>query len=208
MIVATAGHVDHGKTTLIKALTGVDTTHLPEERKRGMTIDLGFAGMALPGGGFIGFIDVPGHERFVRNMLAGITGVDLALLVVAADDGIMPQTLEHVEILDLLGVTEAAVAVTKIDRAEPAQVAVLLSRSCLPRRIWRARRSFLYRFPAIKESLRCVIISSAVPLTLADIDMVRCSAYPSIAASSWTAPAWSSPAPSLREGCVSAMRSA
>ncbi len=123
MIVATAGHVDHGKTTLIKALTGTDTTHLPEERKRGMTIDLGFAGMPLPGGGFIGFIDVPGHERFVRNMLAGIIGVDLALLVVAADDGVMPQTREHVEILDLLKVGEAAVALTKIDQVSAAQIA-------------------------------------------------------------------------------------
>ena len=84
MIVATAGHVDHGKTTLIKALTGTDTTHLPEESQRGMTIDLGFAGLGLPGGDFIGFVDVPGHERFTRNMLAGITGVDLALLIVAS----------------------------------------------------------------------------------------------------------------------------
>ena len=123
MIVATAGHVDHGKTTIIKALTGTDTTHLPEERKRGMTIDLGFAGLALPGGGFIGFVDVPGHERFVRNMLAGITGVDLALLVVAADDGIMPQTREHLELLDLLEVTEGAVALTKIDGVDSVRLA-------------------------------------------------------------------------------------
>jgi selenocysteine-specific elongation factor len=123
MIVATAGHVDHGKTTLIKALTGTDTTHLPEERKRGLTIDLGFAGLPLPGGGHIGFVDVPGHERFVRNMLAGITGVDLALLVVAADDGIMPQTREHLELLDLLEVSNGAIALTKIDRVDDARVA-------------------------------------------------------------------------------------
>jgi selenocysteine-specific elongation factor len=123
MIVATAGHVDHGKTTVIKALTGTDTTHLPEERKRGMTIDLGFAGLALPDGGFVGFVDVPGHERFVRNMLAGITGVDLALLVVAADDGIMPQTREHLELLDLLKVTEGAVALTKIDCVDSHRLA-------------------------------------------------------------------------------------
>jgi selenocysteine-specific elongation factor len=122
MIVATAGHVDHGKTTLIKALTGTDTTHLPEERKRGMTIDLGFAGLALPGGKFIGFVDVPGHERFMRNMIAGITGVDLALLIVAADDGIMPQTREHLEILDLLAVTEGTVALTKIDRVDATRL--------------------------------------------------------------------------------------
>ena len=119
MIVATAGHVDHGKTTLIKALTGIDTTHLPEERRRGMTIDLGFAGMALPNGGNIGFIDVPGHERFIRNMLAGITGVDLALLIVAADEGIKPQTREHLEILDLLDMSDGAIALTKIDRVDP-----------------------------------------------------------------------------------------
>jgi selenocysteine-specific elongation factor len=123
MIVATAGHVDHGKTTLIKALTGIDTTHLPEERRRGMTIDLGFAGLALPNGQFIGFVDVPGHERFVRNMLAGITGVDLALIVVAADDGIKPQTREHLEILDLLNVTDAVVAITKIDRVDESRLA-------------------------------------------------------------------------------------
>jgi selenocysteine-specific elongation factor len=123
MIVATAGHVDHGKTTLIKALTGVDTTHLPEERRRGMTIDLGFAGLALPDGQFIGFVDVPGHERFIRNMLAGITGVDLALLIVAADDGIKPQTREHLEILDLLNVREAAIAITKIDRVDESRLA-------------------------------------------------------------------------------------
>jgi selenocysteine-specific elongation factor len=127
MIVATAGHVDHGKTTLIRALTGTDTTHLPEERKRGMTIDLGFAGLALPGGGFIGFVDVPGHERFVRNMLAGITGVDLALLVVAADDGIMPQTREHLELLDLLKVTEGAVALTKIDSVDSVRLAEVIA---------------------------------------------------------------------------------
>src|SRR5688500_5620705 len=110
MIVATAGHVDHGKTSLVKALTGVDADRLPEEKKRGMTIDLGFAYVAG-----IGFVDVPGHERFVHNMLAGVSGIDLALLVVAADDGPMPQTREHVAILDLLGVRRAVVALTKID---------------------------------------------------------------------------------------------
>jgi selenocysteine-specific elongation factor len=123
MIVATAGHVDHGKTTLIKALTGIDTTHLPEERRRGMTIDLGFAGMALPSGGYIGFIDVPGHERFMRNMLAGITGIDLALLIVAADEGIKPQTREHLEILDLLDIKDGAIALTKMDRVDDSRLA-------------------------------------------------------------------------------------
>jgi selenocysteine-specific elongation factor len=123
MIVATAGHVDHGKTTLVQALTGIDTDRLAEEKRRGMSIDLGFAyadfGSALP----IGFIDVPGHERFVRNMLAGFAAVDFALLVVAADDGPMPQTREHVAILDLLGLKWGAVALTKIDRVTPARLA-------------------------------------------------------------------------------------
>src|SRR6202142_1007109 len=100
MIVATAGHIDHGKTLLVKTLTGVDTDRLPEEKARGISIDLGFAHLTLADGVSIGFIDVPGHERFVRNMLAGVCGIDCALLVIAADDGIMPQTLEHLHILD------------------------------------------------------------------------------------------------------------
>lgn len=121
MIVATAGHVDHGKTSLIRALTGVETDRLPEERARGMTIDLGFAYLPTASGEVIGFIDVPGHERFVRNMLAGVAGIDFALLVVAADDGPMPQTREHLAILELLGIRRGAVALTKVDRVAPAQ---------------------------------------------------------------------------------------
>ena len=121
MIVATAGHVDHGKTSLIRALTGVETDRLPEERARGMTIDLGFAYLPTATGEVIGFIDVPGHERFVRNMLAGVAGIDFALLVVAADDGPMPQTREHLAILDLLGIRAGVVALTKVDRVDPAQ---------------------------------------------------------------------------------------
>ena len=117
MIIATAGHIDHGKTALVRALTGADTDRLPEEKARGITIDLGFAFLPLPGGGVAGFIDVPGHERLVRTMLAGASGVDLALLVVAADDGVMPQTLEHIAVLDLLGVRQAVVALSKADRA-------------------------------------------------------------------------------------------
>ena len=117
MIVATAGHVDHGKTSLVRALTGVDTDRLPEEKRRGMTIDLGFAYT-----GPLGFVDVPGHERFIHNMLAGVAGIDFALLVVAADDGVMPQTREHVAILDLLGVARGAVALSKIDRVAPERV--------------------------------------------------------------------------------------
>jgi selenocysteine-specific elongation factor len=116
MIVATAGHVDHGKTSLVRALTGIDTDRLPEEKARGLTIDLGFAYVPLRNERVLGFVDVPGHQRFIKNMLAGVGNVDHALLVVAADDGVMPQTVEHVEILDLLGVAQATVAITKIDK--------------------------------------------------------------------------------------------
>ena len=129
MIIATAGHVDHGKTTLVRALTGIDTDRLPEEKQRGMTIDLGFAyadlGAALAGaaGEPATFVDVPGHERFVRNMLAGVAAIDVALLVVAADDGPMPQTHEHLAILQLLGVPHLVVALTKADRVAPQRLA-------------------------------------------------------------------------------------
>jgi selenocysteine-specific elongation factor len=122
MIVATAGHIDHGKTLLVKAITGVDTDRLPEEKSRGMTIDLGFAYWQA-GPARIGFVDVPGHERFVRNMLAGVAGIDFVLLVVAADDGVMPQSREHAAIVELLGVTRGAVALTKIDRVDAARAA-------------------------------------------------------------------------------------
>src|SRR3954454_5707444 len=114
-VVGTAGHVDHGKSTLIQALTGIDPDRLQEEKERGMTIDLGFAWLKLPGGAEVSIIDVPGHERFIKNMLAGVGGVDLALLVIAADEGIMPQTREHLAILDLLGVDRGVVALTKSD---------------------------------------------------------------------------------------------
>jgi selenocysteine-specific elongation factor len=116
MIIATAGHVDHGKTSLVRALTGIDTDRLPEEKARGLTIDLGFAYVPLPDGRLLGFVDVPGHQRFIKNMLAGVANVDHALLVVAADDGVMPQSVEHVEILGLLGVAHTTVAITKIDK--------------------------------------------------------------------------------------------
>jgi selenocysteine-specific elongation factor len=122
MIIATAGHIDHGKTLLVKALTGIDADRLPEEKKRGMTLDLGFAYTDLANGARLGFIDVPGHERLVHNMLAGVTGIDCALLVVAADDGPMPQTREHLAILDILGVSRGLVALTKIDRVPEDRV--------------------------------------------------------------------------------------
>ena len=115
MIVGTAGHIDHGKTALVRALTGVDTDRLPEEKRRGITIDLGFAPLDLPNVGVAGVVDVPGHEAFVRTMLAGATGIDLALLVIAADEGVMPQTREHVSILGLLGIRGGVVALTKSD---------------------------------------------------------------------------------------------
>ena len=115
MIVGTAGHIDHGKTDLVRALTGVDTDRLPEERRRGITIELGFAPLALRNGVTAGVVDVPGHEALVRTMVAGATGFDAALLVVAADDGIMPQTREHLAILSLLGVRRGVVAITKCD---------------------------------------------------------------------------------------------
>lgn len=115
MIVGTAGHVDHGKTSLVKALTGVDTDRLPEEKRRGITLELGFAHLALPSGRTVGVIDVPGHERFVKAMAAGAGGVDVALLVVAADEGVMPQTREHVDICTLLGVRRGVLVITKSD---------------------------------------------------------------------------------------------
>ena len=118
MIIATAGHVDHGKTLLIKSLTGVDTDRLPEEKKRNLTIDLGFAFLPVDDADTIGFIDVPGHEKFIRNMLCGVAGIDFVLFIVAADDGPMPQTREHLAILDLLDVSQGAVALTKVDRVE------------------------------------------------------------------------------------------
>lgn len=118
VILGTAGHIDHGKTTLVRALTGVDTDRLPEERRRGITIELGFAPLPLPGGATMGIVDVPGHEAFVRTMLAGATGIDLALLVVAADEGPMPQTREHVAILTILGIRGGVVALTKCDAVD------------------------------------------------------------------------------------------
>ncbi|WP_041528083.1 selenocysteine-specific translation elongation factor [Paracoccus aminophilus] len=120
MIIGTAGHIDHGKTALVRALTGVETDRLAEEKARGITIELGFAYADLGAGAVTGFVDVPGHERFVHTMLAGAGGIDLALLVVAADDGIMPQTREHLAILDLLGIRRAIVALTKADLVDPA----------------------------------------------------------------------------------------
>jgi selenocysteine-specific elongation factor len=114
IIVGTAGHIDHGKTALVRALTGTDADRLPEEKQRGITIDIGFAELAI-GDTHFGFIDVPGHERFVKNMLAGASGIDLVLLVIAADEGVMPQTREHFEICRLLGLKAGIIALSKCD---------------------------------------------------------------------------------------------
>lgn len=127
MIVGTAGHIDHGKTLLVKALTGIDCDRLKEEKARGITIELGFAYAPLPGGGTLGFVDVPGHERFVHTMLAGAASVDFVMLVVAADDGVMPQTREHLAVLSLLGIDRGLVVITKCDRADAARVQTVMS---------------------------------------------------------------------------------
>src|SRR5690349_1007191 len=125
MILGTAGHIDHGKTALVRALTGVDTDRLPEEKRRGITIDLGFAPLTLDNGDVVGVVDVPGHEGFVRTMVAGATGIDLALLVIAADEGPMPQTREHLAILELLGVPKLIVVLSKSDLVESDWLAVV-----------------------------------------------------------------------------------
>jgi selenocysteine-specific elongation factor len=119
VILGTAGHIDHGKTSLVRALTGIDTDRLKEEKERGITIELGFAHLELPGGQLLGIVDVPGHEKFVKNMVAGATGIDLVALIIAADEGVMPQTREHLEICQLLNIEHGLVILTKIDMVEP-----------------------------------------------------------------------------------------
>ena len=148
-VIGTAGHVDHGKSTLIQALTGIDPDRLREEKERGMTIDLGFAWLQLPSGEEVSIVDVPGHERFIKNMLAGVGGIDLAVLVIAADEGVMPQTREHLAILDLLRVNRGIAVVTKSDLVEP---------------------DFL---ELVMEEVREVL----APTTLADAEIVAASAY-------------------------------
>ncbi len=127
LTLGTAGHIDHGKTVLVRALTGVDTDRLPQERERGISIELGFAPLDLPSGRRVSVVDVPGHERFVRTMVAGATGVDLFLLVVAADDGVMPQTREHLRVLEALGVPAGVVAITKADAVPADRVAAVVA---------------------------------------------------------------------------------
>ncbi len=127
MIFVTSGHVDHGKTTLLQALTGTDTAHLPEEKKRGLTIDLGYAYLPIEED-ILGFIDVPGHQKFLSNMLAGLGGVQNALLIVSAEEGIKPQTEEHLEILRLLNFTNILVVLTKADRVAAEQAEQLMTK--------------------------------------------------------------------------------
>ena len=124
IILGTAGHIDHGKTSLIKAISGIDTDRLKEEKQRGITIELGFASLDLPDGQHVGIVDVPGHEKFVKNMVAGATGIDIVAMVIAADEGVMPQTREHLDVIRLMEVRGGAVALTKIDLVEPDLVAM------------------------------------------------------------------------------------
>ena len=147
LILGTAGHIDHGKTALVKALTGTDCDRLPEERARGITIDIGFAHLDL-GECRLGIVDVPGHERFIKNMLAGATGIDLVILIVAADDSIMPQTREHLEILKLLRLQHGVIALTKADLVDDTtrEVAELEIRELV-------RGSFLQDAPIIATSV-------------------------------------------------------
>jgi len=125
VILGTAGHIDHGKTTLMKALTGVDLDRLKEEKERGITIELGFTSLTLPSGQIIGIIDVPGHERFIKNMVAGVGGIDMVLMVIAADEGVMPQTREHLDICQLLAIKIGLIALTKSDLVDDEWLALV-----------------------------------------------------------------------------------
>ena len=126
-VVGTAGHVDHGKSTLVQALTGIDPDRLREEKERGLTIELGFAWLTLPSGREVSIVDVPGHERFIKNMLAGVGAIDLAMLVVAANESVMPQTREHLAILDLLRVRRGLAVITKKDLVDEEMVELVMA---------------------------------------------------------------------------------
>ena len=134
LVLGTAGHIDHGKTTLVEALTGTNTDRLAEETRRGISIELGFARMVLPDGSVLGVVDAPGHHRLVRTMVAGASGIDLFLVAIAADDGVMPQTREHLTVLEALGVSEGVVAITKVDAApaEAVELATEEARELVP----------------------------------------------------------------------------
>lgn len=174
-IIGTAGHVDHGKTVLIKALTGTDTDRLAEEKCRGITIDLGFAHLDWPDGTQAGIVDVPGHEKFIKNMLAGAGGIDLALLVVAADEGVMPQTVEHLDILSLLGIRDGIVVLTKADLADAdwlemirRQVQELVRGTFLEGGAHSAGfRRHRQRIPELNEQLHSLVLHTKEKSTLA-----------------------------------------
>ena len=159
MILGTAGHVDHGKTALVKALTGVDTDRLAEEKRRGLTIELGFAPLTLPGGAQLSVIDVPGHEKFIPTMLSGCGGLDLALLAIAADQGPMPQTREHLAILSLLGVRAGVVALTRADLGE--KLGVRAAAAAL------VKGTFLERAPVVAVS---AVTGEGLPELLAALE--------------------------------------
>lgn len=147
IVIGTAGHIDHGKTVLTRALTGVDTDRLPEEKKREMSIDLGFAPFPISSDLTASIVDVPGHERFIKNMVAGVTGVDLILFVIAADDGVMPQTQEHLQILELLGLKHGIVVITKLDLVQPDRV-----KSAVNEMKQLVRNTFLEKAPIVEVS--------------------------------------------------------
>src|SRR4051794_24933328 len=163
LILGTAGHIDHGKTSLVKALTGIDCDRLPEEKARGITIDIGFATLDL-GDYRLGIVDVPGHERFIKNMLAGATGIDIVLLIVAAGDSVMPQTREHFEILKLLGLKNGVIAVTKADLVDETtlEVVELEIRDLV-------QGSFLDNAPILRTSAHSGLGIDALKQTILDI---------------------------------------
>src|SRR5690349_18477234 len=163
-VVGTAGHIDHGKTALVRRLTGVDTDRLKEEKERGISIDLGFAPLTTPAGRRVGIVDVPGHERFVRNMLAGVGGIDAVLLVIAADESVMPQTREHFAICRLLQIPRGVIALTKTDMvdAETVELAALEARALVA-------GSALEAAPIVPVSARTGTGLDALRTALADV---------------------------------------
>ena len=209
VVIGTAGHVDHGKTALVRALTGVDTDRLAEEKRRGLTIELGFARLDFPDGSCAGVVDVPGHEKFIKTMLAGAGGIDLAMLVVAADEGFMPQTVEHLNILSLLGVRRGVVVLTKCDLADADWLA--MARAELAARV---KGTFLENAPVVEHLRRHRARGSKIcgkrctPLCgrRGKKAPASRSACPSTACFRWTASAPSSPARSSRARCTLAAR--
>lgn len=170
-VVGTAGHIDHGKSALVKTLTGIDPDRLPEEKARGLTIDLGFAWLNLPSGESIGIVDVPGHERFIKNMVAGVGGIDAVIFVIAADDGWMPQSSEHLDILKLLGIKTGIIALTKVDLVDPEYLEIQKKDIAV-----RLAGSFLERAPIIPFSSRTGIGKQEIIVKLQEIlqrDVIR-----------------------------------